>query len=117
MPSSLTILTLFSALSFIFYGLSCLTSKRMAIEFNRFGLSKNQRNLTGVFQLLGGSGLALGYYISVPLAAISAFGLAALMFLGFGVRLKIRDSVVLSAPALMYALLNLFLGLRFYEVL
>jgi len=88
----------------------------MAAEFERFGLSKNQRNITGAFQLLGGLGLGLGYYILLPLAAVSAFGLSALMFLGFGVRLKIQDSVVLSAPALMYALLNLYLGLRFYEV-
>ena len=117
MPRAITLLTLFSALSFIFYGMSCLTSSRMASEFERFGLSKNQRNLTGIFQLIGGGGLALGFYISATLAAISAFGLAALMLLGFGVRLKIKDSVVSSAPALMYALLNLYLGLRFFEVL
>ena len=74
MPRAITILTLFSALSFIFYGMSCLTSSRMASEFERFGLSKNQRNLTGIFQLIGGGGLALGFYISATLAAISAFG-------------------------------------------
>ncbi|MEM6517258.1 MAG: DoxX family protein [Bacteroidota bacterium] len=117
MPSALTALTLFSALSFIFYGLSCLTSRRMAAEFERFGLSSTQRNITGVFQLIGGIGLGLGYYLALPLADFSAFGLSALMFLGFGVRLKIKDTVVQSAPALMYALLNLYLGLKFYEIL
>jgi len=89
----------------------------MALEFERFGLSKIQREITGVSQIIGGSGLVIGYYVSVTLAAISAFGLCALMILGFGVRLKIKDSVVLSAPALMYALLNLYLGLVFFKVL
>lgn len=89
----------------------------MAKEFERFGLSKNQRTITGVFQLIGGSGLGLGYYLLLPLAAFSAFGLALLMFLGFMVRLKIKDSVVLAAPALMYALLNLYLGLLFFKVI
>ncbi len=88
----------------------------MALEFKRFGLDK-QRNLTGVFQLIGGLGLGIGYYISPTLASISAFGLALLMFMGFIVRLKIKDSVIASAPALMYAFLNLYLGLRFFEVL
>jgi hypothetical protein len=117
MPSALTIVTLFSALSFLFYGVSCLTSKRMTLEFERFGLSKQQQTLTGIFQLIGGAGLAIGYYQSLILTAISASGLALLMLLGFLVRLKIKDSVVLSAPSLMYALLNLYLALYFFGVL
>jgi len=114
MPNALTIVTLFSALSFVFYGLSCLTSKRMGLEFERFGLTKTQRQLTGVLQLIGGLGLLIGYYQSLLLAAISATGLAVLMLLGFLVRLKIKDSIVLSAPALMYALLNTYLALKFF---
>ncbi|MGB3607056.1 MAG: DoxX family protein [Psychroserpens sp.] len=117
MPSAITILTLFSSLSFIFYGLSCLTSKRMAIEFGRFGLTPKQRDITGILQLTGGLGLGIGYYLFTPLADFSAFGLSLLMFLGFIVRLKIKDSVIASAPALMYALLNLYLGLRFFEII
>ncbi|MGK0379173.1 MAG: hypothetical protein ACJA1Z_002997 [Patiriisocius sp.] len=117
MLNAITIVTLFSALSFLFYGLSCLTSKRMTLEFERFGLSKQQQTLTGIFQLIGGAGLAIGYYQSLILTAISASGLALLMLLGFLVRLKIKDSVVLSAPSLMYALLNLYLALYFFGVL
>ncbi len=86
----------------------------MAKEFERFGLSK-QRNLVGMLQLLGGLGLGIGYYMSVTIAATSAAGLSVLMFLGFFVRLKIKDSVVASAPALMYALLNLYLALLFFK--
>ena len=115
MLNAITIVTLFSALSFLFYGLSCLTSKRMTLEFKRFGLSKQQQLLTGILQLVGGIGLAIGYYQSQMLAAISAAGLALLMLLGFFVCLKIKDSLVLSAPALMYALLNIYLALRFFN--
>jgi hypothetical protein len=114
MISSLTIATLFSALSFVFYGLSCLISKRMVIEFNRFGLNKSQRQLTGALQLIGGLGLLIGYFQSLLLAAASATGLALLMILGFLVRLKIKDSVLLSAPSLMFALLNIYLALHFF---
>ncbi|MGK0324533.1 MAG: hypothetical protein ACJAR4_002587 [Psychroserpens sp.] len=89
----------------------------MTLEFERFGLSKQQQTLTGIFQLIGGAGLAIGYYQSLILTAISASGLALLMLLGFLVRLKIKDSVVLSAPSLMYALLNLYLALYFFGVL
>ncbi|MFT4610792.1 MAG: putative membrane protein YphA (DoxX/SURF4 family) [Glaciecola sp.] len=117
MPSVLTILTLFSALSFLFYGLSCLTSKRMTLEFERFGLTKQQQTLTGILQLIGGAGLVIGYYQSLKLAAISSTGLTVLMLLGFLVRLKIKDSLVLSAPSLVYALINLCLTLQFFGCL
>lgn len=115
MIGALTVMTLFSAASFVFYGISCLTSKRMQLEFERFGLAK-QRALTGVLQLIGGLGLAIGFYSSFKLAAFSAAGLAILMLSGFVVRLKVKDSVVASAPALMYALLNGYLALRFFGV-
>jgi hypothetical protein len=113
MISALTIVTLFSGLSFLFYGFSCLKSKRMAAEFKRFGLDK-QRNLTGVLQLIGGTSLIIGYYQHIVLAAFSALGLSVLMFFGFLVRLKIKDSLALSAPSLLYALLNLYLAIRFF---
>ena len=89
----------------------------MALEFNRFGLTKTQRQLTGVLQLLGGLGLLIGYYYFLLLAGISALGLALLMLFGFIVRLKIKDSIVLSAPSLMYALLNVYLALCFFGVI
>jgi hypothetical protein len=113
MISALTIVTLFSGLSFLFYGLSCLKSKRMAEEFKRFGLDK-QRKLTGILQLIGGTSLIIGYYQYLLLSAFSALGLGVLMLLGFLVRLKIKDSFALSAPSLLYALLNFYLALRFF---
>ena len=115
MPKLLTVVTLFSAFSFMFYGVSCLTSKRMALDFDRFKLTTSQRQLTGILQLVGGMGLAIGYYTSPILAAVSAIGLAILMIMGFIIRLKIKDSLVLSAPALMYALLNIYLAIRFLD--
>ena len=88
----------------------------MVTEFKRFGLDK-QRAMTGVFQLVGGLGLGIGYFESLTLAAISAAGLALLMLLGFIVRLKIKDSVIASAPALMYALLNGYLAFLFFKLI
>lgn len=113
MISALTVVTLFSGLSFIFYGLSCLLSQRMVSEFKRFGLDK-QRKLTGILQLIGGTSLMIGYFYAIQLAAFSALGLGILMLLGFMVRLKIKDSLALSAPSLLYALLNLYLAIRFF---
>jgi len=39
------------------------------------------------------------------------------MSLGFGVRLKIKDSFVQSFPSLFFALLNLFASYQFYALL
>ena len=96
-------LNLICTVSFLGYGFSCLASERMAREFERFGLAKFRR-LTGALQLLGGAGLIVGFQLPV-VGAIAAGGLALQMLLGFGVRLKIRDRLVLCLPALIYLVL------------
>ena len=106
-------LNLFCAVSFLGYGFSCLSSEHMVREFRRFGLARFRR-LTGTLQLLGGTGLLVGLQFPV-VGAIAAGGLAVQMLLGFGVRLKIRDRLVLCLPALIYLLLcgllcNLYLS-------
>lgn len=106
-----TFLIFFSAISFIFFGVGCFLAPRMKIEFLRYGLEK-QRNLVGVLQLLGGVGLVIGYYYNSLLILISASCLSLLMLLGFGVRLKIKDSVVQSTPALFYAILNAYIAFQ-----
>ncbi len=106
------ILTLFSAVSFIYYGTICLVSKKMAKEFERFRLSGTQRIITGVFQLLGSIGLLIG--LQLPLfGLIASGGLALLMLLGFLTRIKIQDSLVQSLPALLYLFLNAYLTLDY----
>lgn len=94
-----------SAIAFIFYGLLCLTTDHMKTEFQRYGLSRF-RKLTGLLELLGGVGLLVGrfYY---PVLALSAGGLALLMFLGIIVRFKTKDPIIQILPAIVLMLINL----------
>ncbi|MGB1971731.1 MAG: DoxX family protein [Flavobacteriaceae bacterium] len=104
---TLTLLTLFSGISFLFFGISCLISERLKEEFIRYGLP-HFRILTGTLQLLGALGLFIGFLLPV-LQWLSSAGLALLMLLGFAVRLKIKDRFIQSFPALFYCLLNAYL--------
>ncbi|MFK7833124.1 MAG: DoxX family protein [Winogradskyella sp.] len=110
------ILSLISGVSFIYYGLSCFKSKRIKLEFERYGLP-HRRVLTGVLQLLGGTGLLLGLYMLPALAFAASLGLTILMFLGFSVRLKIKDGFLESAPSLIFAILNLYLCIHFFQMM
>jgi hypothetical protein len=64
------ILIFISGLTFIFYGLLCLLTDHMKIEFKRYGFSQF-RKLTGTLELLGGAGLLLGQYYT-PVLIMSA---------------------------------------------
>ncbi|MGB5553646.1 MAG: DoxX family protein [Flavobacteriaceae bacterium] len=86
----------------------------MANEFRRFGLSDGQRKLTGILQLLGGLGLAIGYFTSAHILLFASVGLCLLMLLGFGVRIKIRDSLRESLPSLIFAFINAYIALISY---
>ncbi|HMN50180.1 MAG TPA: DoxX family protein [Ignavibacteriaceae bacterium] len=103
------ILVLFSGVSFIIYGCLFFLSPQMRNEFKRFGLEKFA-TLTGTLELLGGVGMLVGLKFNFILI-ISSGGLALLMLLGFGVRLKIKDGFWLSMPSLFFMLLNLYLFL------
>ena len=109
----LELLLSFSSLSFLFFGLGCLTSPRLKEEFIRYGLPQ-YRILTGWLQLLGALGIGTGF-LWLPLQLFSTGGLAVLMFLGVGVRIKIRDSIVQTLPALGYCVLNAFLFFQLLE--
>lgn len=76
----------------------------MKLEFKRFGLEKFGA-LVAMLEILGALGLLLG--ISLPLILlISSGGLTILMFLGVLVRIKMKDSLLVSTPAAVYMLLN-----------
>ena len=107
------VLNLFCALSFIGYGASCLAASHMVREFERFGLP-NYRKLTGILQLLGASGLLIGFRFPT-IGALAAGGLALQMLIGFGVRLKIRDHFLRGIPAFAYLLINAWLCVEFLE--
>jgi len=103
-------LLLVCAVSFLGYGLSCLFSPHMVVEFQRYGIAQF-RKLTGALQLLAACGLVLG--LLYPwLGGIAATGLALQMAFGLGVRLKIGDPWYLCLPAVTYMLLCGWLAFR-----
>lgn len=103
-------LLLLSAGSFVFFGLACLRSKELLSEFSRYGLSRWRRTV-GCLQLLGAGGLIVGLWVPW-IALVASGGLAVMMFLGVCVRVKIRDSLIQTLPALFYCALNGWLFIR-----
>lgn len=81
----------------------------MKNEFKRFNLEKLGL-LTIVLEFLGATGLIVGL-VSNPILMISSLGLALLMLFGLIVRLKLKDSLWISLPAIFYMILNLYIFL------
>ena len=81
----------------------------MKSEFKRFKLEKLGL-LTVILEIVGALGLFIGLWYQ-PLLLLSSGGLALLMFLGVLVRLKLKDSLWITLPALFYMVLN---GYIFY---
>lgn len=108
----LNLLIVFSSLSFLGYGIAYFTSTKMKDEFKRFGLEKAGA-LTAILELLGAVGLLVGLKITLILL-ISSGGLALLMFFGVAVRIKVKDSFMVTIPATFYMILNAYI---FYMVL
>ncbi len=100
---------------FLYYGCSCLFGNGMVAEFTRFGLSPLRR-LTGSLEVLGAFGLIVGYRLPV-LQLLSAMGLAVLMLLGVATRLRARDSLRDTAPAVALLLVNAFIALHTWRTL
>ncbi len=106
------LLTLFSSVSFLVYGISYFYSPQMKSEFKRFGLEKFGV-LTAILEIAGSIGLLVGF-VSTPILLISSGGLALLMFLGLVARARVRDSLWVSLPAFLFMVLNayIFYGTR-----
>jgi len=81
----------------------------MTIEFERFGLSVVQRKITGIAQIIGGLGILIGYFYK-PLQIAALLGISLLMLLGWGVRLKIKDSFIAALPAFVFFIMNAYLA-------
>ena len=81
----------------------------MKNEFKRFKLEKLGL-LTIILEIVGALGLFIGLWYQ-PLLLLSSGGLALLMFLGVLVRIKLKDSLWITLPALFYMVLN---GYIFY---
>ena len=96
-------LTIFSGVSFIFYGILALVSKKMILEYNRWGYAE-LRFLIGALQLLGGLGLLLGLYFNL-LIPLSSASLMLLMLAAIGVRFNIKEeSIKMLQLGLQYLL-------------
>lgn len=100
-------LIFFSATSFLIYGIAYFVSSNMKNEFKRFGLEKFGP-LTALLELAGAVGLFIGLH-NYTILVMSSGGLALLMLLGTGVRIKMKDSLLVSTPAFFYFLLNAFI--------
>jgi hypothetical protein len=105
---STTIVAGISGATFVWYGARCFVSRAMVAEFERYQLPR-YRVLTGALQVAGGVGLVVGLGYR-PLLQLSAAGLAAMMFLGAIVHVRIRDPWQAAMPALALFGLNLFIA-------
>jgi uncharacterized membrane protein YphA (DoxX/SURF4 family) len=102
-------LILLSAISFLGYGLACFRSPYIKGEFERYRLPA-QRTLVGALQLAAAIGLVAG--LAQPwLGRAAAGGLALMMLVAVGVRIKIKDTLPQTTPALLYLALNIYLCL------
>ncbi len=100
---------LISSFSFFAYTGYYFISTKMKREFKRFGLEKFGL-LIMASQFLGATGLIVGLQFN-SILTISSFGLALLMLFGFIVRMKLKDSIWISLPALFYMGLNTYIFL------
>ncbi len=102
-----TTLILFSALSFLGYGLGCFFSAYLQQEFRRYQLGAQCR-LVGILQCLAALGLIAGFWL-LWLGQAASAGLGLMMLVALGVRIRIKDSLFQMLPALGYLGLNAYL--------
>jgi len=76
----------------------------MKKEFQRFGLEKIGL-VTIILEILGAIGLIVGFWYN-SIMILSSLGLALLMLVGVIVRIRLRDSIKVTLPALFYMVLN-----------
>jgi len=106
-------LMIFSSISFIYYGLNSLLSKRMHSEYSRWGYN-NLRVFLGWCQLLGGCGLIIGmlHPLLNPLISITSFLLTIMMLTAVFTRINSKDGLLLTLPSIFYSILN---GIIFFQ--
>lgn len=105
-----TICVLISSLSFYAYVAAYFISPNMKNEFKRFKLERLGL-LTIILEFIGATGLLAGLIFN-PILTISSLGLSLLMFCGLIVRIKLKDSILISLPAGFFMFLNLYIFLE-----
>ena len=98
---------LISSFSFLAYSISYFILPHMKKEFKRFNIEKLGL-LTIILEILGAVGLIIGLLFK-PILLISSGGLAILMLLALVIRIKSKDSLLISLPAIFYMILNTFI--------
>lgn len=98
---------LVSSFSFLAYSISYFVTPKMKNEFKRFEVEKLGL-LTIILEILGAVGLLAGLLLK-PFLFISSAGLALLMLFALIFRIKSKDSLLVSLPAIFYMLLNTFI--------
>jgi hypothetical protein len=79
----------------------------MKSEFKRFNLEKIGL-LTVVLQILGATGLLVGLFFN-SILSLASLGLSLLMLSGLIVRIRVKDGLLVSLPALFFLLLNAYI--------
>ena len=102
-----TIIIIFTAISFISYGLNSFISKKMISEYERWGFKK-YRKIIGISQILCGAGLLLGIKFLI-LLQFASLSLVIMMSLAILVRLKIKDNISEVFPAITYFVLSVLI--------
>ena len=101
------IITIFTAISFIVYGINSFISNRMISEFKRWGLEKRRKEIGGL-QLVCGIGALIGLKLN-PILIFSAVILIIMMIVAIYVRIKIKDNISEIIPALAYLILGIII--------
>jgi hypothetical protein len=109
MPHILLTAQLLSFSAFLFYGYVCVFTDKLVPEFERYGLS-HMRVLTGCLEILGALGVLCGICCSI-IGILASLGLALMMLCAIYVRIKIRDSLLETLPAIILFFVNVFIFL------
>ena len=101
------IIVVFTAISFITYGINSFISKKMIIEFKRWGLEKWRKEI-GSFQLTCGTVMLIGLKLNYALI-FSSIILIIMMLVAVYIRIKIKDNISEILPALAYLILGVII--------
>ena len=108
-------LIIISSISFIYYGINSLFSKRMYSEYSRWGY-ENLRLFLAWCQLLGGCGLIIGmlHHSLNPLISVTSFLLTVMMLAAIVTRIKSKDGLILTLPSFLFDIkCNYFFSIYF----
>jgi len=106
MQTAFEITRALSAIAFLAYGIACLVTPRMDAEFERYGLARYRR-LIGALECLGALGLIVGHF-NRPILVLAAAGLTLTMLMAIATRIRIRDSLARTLPAIVLLVMNAF---------